>query len=123
VEHGITFLLHVWPINIELGGNGVLPILDDSEVPIILEVVPKPMTVKLSGPIIRVFISVDHGLIFSPCEVHRHARVSTIHSPKGVLIIRLEWMLNLLNYATLPCFSCFSDCPAFGDISSFRISS
>jgi hypothetical protein len=50
-------------------------------------------------------MSSDHGLIFSPCEVSRSARVTTVHSPKSVLIIRMEWTLNFLNYATFPCFT------------------
>jgi hypothetical protein len=81
MEHRVTLILHVDPINIELGGDGVLPILDNSVVLISLEVVPKPVIIELSGPIIRIFISVDHGLIFSSCEVRRSVRMTTIHSP------------------------------------------
>jgi hypothetical protein len=88
MEHRVTLVLHVDPINIELGGDGVFPILDNNAVPISLEVVPKLVIMKVSGPIIRIFISIDHGLIFSSCEVYRSARMSTIHSPKGVLIVR-----------------------------------
>jgi hypothetical protein len=36
------------------------PILDDGEVPISLEVAPEPMVMKLSGPIIGIFILVYH---------------------------------------------------------------
>jgi hypothetical protein len=34
IEHMITFLLHIGPINIQLWSDGILPILDDREVPI-----------------------------------------------------------------------------------------
>jgi hypothetical protein len=64
-----------------LWGNGVLPILDDGEVPVGLKVVPKSVLMNLSGPIKWIFIAVDHGLIFPQSEVRRPARVMTIHSP------------------------------------------
>jgi hypothetical protein len=60
LEHRIMLPLHVEPIDIQLLGNVVLPILDDCEVPIGMEVVPKPVIVKLSGPIIRIFMLIDH---------------------------------------------------------------
>jgi hypothetical protein len=56
----------------------VLPILDDCEVPISLKVVSKPVIVKLSGPIIRIFMLINHLMIFSPYEVCRYVRVTTI---------------------------------------------
>jgi hypothetical protein len=60
MEHRIMLLLHIVPVSIQLGGDGIFPILNDGELPIGLEVVPKPMVMKLSDLIIRVFISVDH---------------------------------------------------------------
>jgi hypothetical protein len=60
MEHRITLLLHIVPVNIQLGGDGIFLLLDDGEVSIGFEVVPEPMVMKLSGPIIRIFISVDH---------------------------------------------------------------
>jgi hypothetical protein len=102
--------------------DGILPVLDHGEVPIGLKVIPKPVIVKLGGPLIGVFMSVDHGLIFLFCEFCRSARVMTIHSSKGVLIIILKWTLNLLNYVTSSYISCFSDSLALGHICSFLIS-
>jgi hypothetical protein len=64
-------------------------------------------------------MSSDHGLIFSPCEVSRSARVMIAHSPKSVLIIRPEWTLNFLNYANFPCFPCFTNSSAFSLACSF----
>jgi hypothetical protein len=81
MEHKIMLVLHVGLINIELWGDGILPILDNSVVPIDLEVVPKPVIMNLRGPIIRILIFIYHGLIFSSYEVCRSARVSLIHSP------------------------------------------
>jgi hypothetical protein len=60
MEHRITLILHKVLVNIQLGGDGIFPILDDREVPIGLEVISEPMVMKLSGPIIRIFIFVDH---------------------------------------------------------------
>jgi hypothetical protein len=39
---------------------GVLPILDDYEVPIGLKVVLKPVIMKLSSHIIQIFMSINH---------------------------------------------------------------
>jgi hypothetical protein len=64
MEHGITLVLLVGLVYKKLVSDGILPVLDHGEVPIGLEVVPKPMIVKLSGPLIGVFMSVDHGLVF-----------------------------------------------------------
>jgi hypothetical protein len=119
MEHGITLLLHVGPIHKKMLSDGILPVLNHCEVPIGLEIIPKPVIVKLGGPLIGVFMSIDHGLIFSLCEVHRSVRVMTIHSSKGVLIISPKWTLNLLNYVTS---SYFSDSLAHGHICSFLIS-
>jgi hypothetical protein len=119
LKHGISLVLHIGPIHIQLLSYWILPVLDHCEVPICLEVIPKPVIVKLGGPFIGVFMSVDHGLIFSPCEVRRSARVMTIHSSKGVLIISSKSTLNLLNYVNR---SCFSDSLALGHICSFLIS-
>jgi hypothetical protein len=66
MEHGITLLLHVGPIHKKLLSDGILSVLNHCEVPISFEVIPKPVIVKLGGPLIGVFMSVDHGLIFSP---------------------------------------------------------
>jgi hypothetical protein len=118
MERRITLLLHVGPIHKKSLSDGILPVLGHGEVPISLEVIQKPRIMKLDGQFIGVFMSVDHGLIFSPCEVHRSARVMTIHSSKGVLIISLKWKLNLLNYVTR---SCFSDSMALDHICSFLI--
>jgi hypothetical protein len=41
VEHWITLLLHISPINIEQRGNWILPFLDNYEIPIGLEIVPE----------------------------------------------------------------------------------
>jgi hypothetical protein len=41
VEHWITLVLHIGPINIELWGNRILPFLDHGEIPISLEIVPE----------------------------------------------------------------------------------
>jgi hypothetical protein len=112
-------LLHVGPIYKKLLSDGILSVLNHREVPIDLEFIPKPVIVKLDGPLIGVFMSVDHGMIFSPCEVRRSARVTTIHSSKGVLIISPKWTLNLLNYVTS---SCFSDSLALGHICNFLFS-
>jgi hypothetical protein len=98
--------------------DGILSVLNHCEVPISLEVILKPVIVKLGGPLIGVFMSIDHGLIFSPCEVRRSARVMMIHSSKGVLIISPKWTLNLLNYVTS---SCFSDSLALDHICSILI--
>jgi hypothetical protein len=48
------------------------------------------MIVKLGGPLIGVFMSIDDRLILSPCEIRRPVRVTMIHSSKGVLIISLK---------------------------------
>jgi hypothetical protein len=40
VEHWITLVLHIGPINVELWGNRILLFLDNYEIPIRLEVVP-----------------------------------------------------------------------------------
>jgi hypothetical protein len=53
-------LLHIVPVNIQLGGDVIFSLFDDGEVPIGLKVVLEPMVMKLSGPIIRIFIYVDH---------------------------------------------------------------
>jgi hypothetical protein len=63
----------IYPKPLRLGHNSMehrimLPVINHCEVPIDLEVISKPVIVKLSGPLIGVFMSVDHGLIFSPCE-------------------------------------------------------
>jgi hypothetical protein len=121
LEHMITLPLHAGPIDIQLWGNGVLSILDDYEVPIGLEVVSKPVIVKLSGPIIKIFMLIDHWMIFSPCEVCRFVRVTTIHSSKGVLIVCPKWTLNLLNNVTSPFFSCLMDSLTLSHICSFLI--
>jgi hypothetical protein len=105
LEHRITLPLHVVPINIKLGGDWVPPILENCEIPVGLEIVLDTVVMKLRCPLIRIFTSVDHGLILVPCIVSWAARVTTIHSSKSVLIVRLEWTLNLLNNATFPCFS------------------
>jgi hypothetical protein len=60
VEHWITLLLHIRPINIQLWSARILSVLDDGEVPIHLEVAPKPMVMKLSGPLIRIIIPDYH---------------------------------------------------------------
>jgi hypothetical protein len=39
VEHWITLVLHIGPINIELWGNRILPFLDHCEIPTSLEIV------------------------------------------------------------------------------------
>jgi hypothetical protein len=121
LEHKITLPLHVEPINIQLWGNGVLPILDDCVISIGLEVVPKPVIMKLSGPIIRIFMSINHWMIFSPCEVCRSVRVMTIHSSKGVLIVYSKWTLNLSNYVTCHFFSCLMDSLTLSHICSFLV--
>jgi hypothetical protein len=82
-------ILHVGPIHTKLLSDGIILVLKHCKVPISLEVIPKHMIVKLGGSLIGVFMSVDHGLIFSPCDVRRSARVTTIHSFRGVLIISL----------------------------------
>jgi hypothetical protein len=41
VEQWITLVLHIGPINVELWGNRILLFLDNCEIPISLEVVPK----------------------------------------------------------------------------------
>jgi hypothetical protein len=118
MEHGITLLLHVGPVYKKLLSDGILPVLDHGEVPISLEIVPKPVIVKVGGPLIGVFMSVDLGLIFSTCEVRRSVRVMMIPSLNGVLIISPKWTLSLLNYVTS---SCFSDSLALDHICSFLI--
>jgi hypothetical protein len=60
VEHWITLLQHIRSINIQLWSDGILPVLDDREVPIHMEVAPKPMVMKLSGPLIRIVIPGYH---------------------------------------------------------------
>jgi hypothetical protein len=122
MEHGITLLLHVGPIHKKMLSDGILPVLNHCEVTIDLEVIPKPVIVMLDGPLIGFFMFVDHGLIFSLCEVCRFVRVTMIHSSKGVLLINLKWTLSLLNYVTGSCFSCFSDSLALDHICSFLIS-
>jgi hypothetical protein len=57
---------------------------------------------NLSGPIKRIFIVIDHGLISPQSEVCRPTRVMTIHSPESVLKTRLEWALNFLNFISTP---------------------
>jgi hypothetical protein len=69
-----------------------------------------------------VFMCIDHRLILSPCEIHRHARVTMIHSSKGVLKISPKWMLNLVNYVTSSCFSCLTHSLTFDHVRSFRSS-
>jgi hypothetical protein len=39
VEHWITLVLYIGPINIEMWGNRILPFLDHCEIPISLEIV------------------------------------------------------------------------------------
>jgi hypothetical protein len=116
-------LLHVGPIHKNVLSDGILLVLNHCEVPIGLKVIPKLVIVKLGGLLIGVFMSVDHGLIFFPCEVLRSVRVMMIHSSKGVLIISPKWTLNLLNYVTGSYFSRISDSLALGHICSFLISS
>jgi hypothetical protein len=122
MEHRIMLLLHLGPIHKKLLSDGILSVLNHCEVPIGLEVIPKSMIVKLGGPLIGVFMSIDHGFIFPLCEVHRFPRVTAFHSSKGVLIIIRKWMINLLNYVTSSCFSCFSDSLSLGHICNFLIS-
>jgi hypothetical protein len=122
MEHGITLLLHVGPIRKKLLSAGILPVLNHCEVLICLEIIPKHMIMKVGGPLTRVFMSIDHKLILSPCEICMPARVTMIHSSKGVLIISPKWTLNLLNYVTSSCFSYISDSLALGHICSFLIS-
>jgi hypothetical protein len=81
VEHYITLLLHIGPINIELRSDRILLILDDGEVPICLNVAPKPMIMQFGGPLIKVVIPIDHGLVFSSCIICSPSRVMTIHPP------------------------------------------
>jgi hypothetical protein len=65
MEHGITLLLLVGPI---------LSVLNHCEVPICLEIIPKPMIMKVGGPLIGIFMSIDYRLILSPCEIRRLVR-------------------------------------------------
>jgi hypothetical protein len=122
MEHGITLLLHVGPIHKKLLSDGILSVLNHYEVPIYLEIIPKSVIMKVGGPLIGVFMSIDHRLILSPCAICRLARVTKIHSSKGVLIISPKWTLNLLNYVTSSCFSCIFDSLALSHICSFLIS-
>jgi hypothetical protein len=115
--------LHVVPINIKLGGDWVLSVLENCEILVGLEVVSEMVVMKLGCPLIRIFTSVDHGPILPPCIVSWAVRVMVIRSSKSVLIVRLEWTLNLLNNATSPCFPCFSHSLSFGCVCSFRSSS
>jgi hypothetical protein len=81
VEHWITLVLHICPINIELWGNRILPFFDHCEIPISLEIVLEMVIMQLGSPIKWILIMVHHGLIFPQGEVRRPARVSMIHSP------------------------------------------
>jgi hypothetical protein len=119
LKHRISLLLHIGPIHKRLLSDGILLVLNHCEVPIFLEIIPKHVIMKVGGPLIGVFMSIDHRLILSPCEIYRPVRVTTIHSSKGVLIINPKWMLNLLNYVTS---SYFSDSLALDHICSFLIS-
>jgi hypothetical protein len=121
LKHGISLLLHIGPIHIQLLSYWILLVLDYCEVPICMEIIPKPVIVKVGGPLVGVFMSIDHRLILSPCEIRRPARVTTIHSPQSVLIIYPEWTFNFLNYRAFPCFSCFVDSTTFGNICSLLI--
>jgi hypothetical protein len=109
------------PIHIQLLSYWILSILDHCEVPICLEIIPKHVIVKLGGPLMGVFMSINHWLILSPCEICRPARVTTIHSSKGVLIISSKWTLNLLNYVTSSWFSCLTNSLTLSHICSFLI--
>jgi hypothetical protein len=51
VEHWITLVLHIGPINIELWGNRILPFLDHCEIAISLEIIPETMIMQLGSPI------------------------------------------------------------------------
>jgi hypothetical protein len=81
VEHWITLVLHIGPINIELWGNRILPFFDHCEIPISLEIVLEMVIMQLGSPIKWILIMVHHGLIFPQGEVCRPVRVSMIHSP------------------------------------------
>jgi hypothetical protein len=96
----------------------ILSVLDHCEVPICLEIISETVVMKLECPLIRIFTSVDHGLILAPCIVSWVVRVMMIHSSKSVLMVKLEWMLNLLNNATSPCFPCFSHSLSFGRVAA-----
>jgi hypothetical protein len=72
LKHWISLLLHIGPIHIQLLSYWILSVLDHCEVPICLEIIPKPVIVKVGGQIIGVFMSIDHRLILSPCEIRRH---------------------------------------------------
>jgi hypothetical protein len=117
----ISLLLHIGAIHIQLLSYWILPVLDHYEVPICLEIIPKPVIVKLDGPLIGVFMSIDHRLILSPCEIHEHVRVMIIHSSKGVLKISPKWTLNLLNYVISYCFSRLTNSLTLSHIRSFLI--
>jgi hypothetical protein len=101
---------------------GILLVLNHCEVPIYLEIIQKHVIMKVGGPLVGVFMSIDHRLTVSPCEIRRLTRVTTIHSSKGVLIISPKWTLNRLNYVTSSCFSCISDRLNLSYICSFLIS-
>jgi hypothetical protein len=51
VEHWITLVRHIGPINIELWGNRILPFPDHCEIPISLEIIPEMVIMQLSSPI------------------------------------------------------------------------
>jgi hypothetical protein len=114
--------MHIRPIHIQLLRYWILSVLENCEIPVSLEVVLEMVVMKLGCPLKRIFTSVDHGLILTPCIVSWAVRVIAIHSSKSVLIFRLEWMLNLLNNATCPCFPCFSHSLSFDCVRSFRSS-
>jgi hypothetical protein len=90
VEHWVMLVLHIGPINVELWANRILLFVGNCEIPIGLEVVPEMLFMQLSGPIKWIRIIANHGLIFSQSEVHRRARMVTIHFYHGVFKARLE---------------------------------
>jgi hypothetical protein len=74
MEHGITLLLYVGAIHKKLLSDGIVLVLNHCEVPICLEIIPKHVIMKVRGPLIGVFMSIDHRLILSPCEIRRPVR-------------------------------------------------
>jgi hypothetical protein len=81
IEHMVTFLLQIGPVNIHLRSDGILPLLDDRDILVILKVFPEPMVMKLRRLLIGIRILRYHRMTILLYIVRRLARVMTIHSP------------------------------------------
>jgi hypothetical protein len=100
VEHGVLFVLHVVPVHIDLWSDWIFSFLDHFDVLICMEIVPKSVIMQVRCPNIRIIIPLNHGMILLLGEVCGPTRVTMIHSPEGVQVVRFERWNHLLNGIT-----------------------